>query len=305
MKKVLFAAVLTMAIVWNVKPVEAQIYASPRGGITQTLDGTTFTVEYSRPILGDRSGLFGGQIWWGHIWTPGADDATTFEFDNDMLIEGVEVPAGKYSVWMVGQDSTSGEMWLDPEWNLFHLPEPEKNDEQIYIWVEPDMEAPITDVLTFDFNKLDTWNANLRMRFENVQVDLDIEFPSQLKKTVSQEEAAQYLGSYAAQLHKNEWQPNDYAYDLVFSYADGHLTAPVLFGPPNEDGMDEAPFPDQMHFLIKTDLVLVPVAYDDNGKLIWTADFYFEFNTDKEGNPTTFELRTPKDSLWMSGSRGD
>lgn len=305
MKKSIFAAVLTLASIWNVIPAEAQIYASPRGGVSQTLDGTTFSVEYSRPILGDRSGLFGGQIFWGHIWTPGADDATTFEFDNDVTIEGVEVPAGKYSVWMVVQDSSAWEMWLDPEWNLFHLPEPEKNDEQIYIWVEPDMNAEITDILTFEFLDLDTWNANLRLSFENVQVDLDIEYPSQLKKTISAEEAEKYLGTFATQLHTNEWSPTEYAYDLSFTYENGSLVAPVLFGPPNEDGTDDAPFPDNMDFLIKTDLVLVPVAYDDSGKLVWTADFYVEFNTDEDGTVSSFQMRTPKDSLWMSGSRSE
>ena len=202
MKKVLLAALLVAVSFATTRTADAQIYASPRGGVSQTLDGTTFSVEYSRPILGDRKGMFGGQIWYGHIWTPGADDATTFEFDNDVKIEGVEVPAGKYSVWMVVQDSTSWEMWLDPEWDLFHLPEPEKNDDQIYIWVDVDTTASITDVLTFDFPELNTWNTTLRMRFENVSVELDLEFPSQLKKTVTAEEAEKYLGTYATNIYR-------------------------------------------------------------------------------------------------------
>ena len=85
--------------------------------------------------------------------------------------------------------------------------------------------------------------------------------------------------------------------------------ANVQFGPPppprlDDDGNELPPreMPD-MRLLQKTDLVLVPVFYKDDGSIAATADFYFEFNTDDSGEVASFELRTPKDSLWMKGSK--
>ncbi len=92
----------------------AQIKASERGGVHQTIDGTTITVEYARPRARGRSPLFGGDVvHWDHLWTPGADWATTIEIDKPVTIQGHDVPVGKYSVWFVVQDTIAWEVWLE------------------------------------------------------------------------------------------------------------------------------------------------------------------------------------------------
>ena len=67
-----------------VPTTSAQVSMSPRGSVTQTLDGTTITIDYARPRTRDRQVLFGDQLFWGHVWTPGANDATTIEFNKDI-----------------------------------------------------------------------------------------------------------------------------------------------------------------------------------------------------------------------------
>ena len=158
----------------------AQVALSPRGSVSQTIDGTSIDIEYSRPALRGRTGLFGGQIWWGHIWTPGADWATILEVNKDITIDGVEVPAGKYSMWMV-VDPGDWEVILDPEWKQFHLPEPQKNGDEITFWVTPDTTASLTETLTFDFPENSTTGTTLRLRFETHEVSMDIAVQSRLK----------------------------------------------------------------------------------------------------------------------------
>ena len=61
----------------------AQIRASERATVSQVVDGTRITVDYSRPRARGRAALFGGEVKWNEVWTPGANDATTLEIDRD------------------------------------------------------------------------------------------------------------------------------------------------------------------------------------------------------------------------------
>ena len=78
----------------------AQVLASERGTVTQTVDGTTITIEYSRPVARGRT-PFPDVVRWGHPWTPGANWATTIEVDKTIHLNGNEVPKGKYGIWMI------------------------------------------------------------------------------------------------------------------------------------------------------------------------------------------------------------
>ncbi len=67
-------------------PVDAQPRGSERGVMTQRVNGTTLTVDYSRPVARGRENLFGGVVHWGEVWTPGANWATTLEVDRPVAL---------------------------------------------------------------------------------------------------------------------------------------------------------------------------------------------------------------------------
>ncbi len=53
-------------------PAAAQIRGSEAGVTAQTVDGTTLTIDYSRPSARGRA-LFGELVPWDVVWTPGAN----------------------------------------------------------------------------------------------------------------------------------------------------------------------------------------------------------------------------------------
>ena len=84
-----FALFATLAIPCA---LPAQIRASELGTMTQTIDGTKITVEYSRPRSRGRDPLFGTKaVRWGETWTPGANWATTLELNKNVKIDGKPV----------------------------------------------------------------------------------------------------------------------------------------------------------------------------------------------------------------------
>ncbi len=61
-------------------------------------------VFYNRPYKKGRE-IFGVLVPYGKVWRTGANEATTFETNRDLIIEGKELKAGKYSFWTIpGQD---------------------------------------------------------------------------------------------------------------------------------------------------------------------------------------------------------
>jgi hypothetical protein len=180
-----------------VATAHAQIKASERGGVHQTIDGTTITIDYSRPRARGRSPLFGGDVvHWGHVWTPGADWATTLEIDKPVQIQGTDVPVGKYSIWFVVQDTTAWEVWLEPKDSLFHIPEPERTDEQIHFWADVEQREPFLETLTWSFLDLRMDGATLAMQWGTSYVPLDIAVEATVELLVSTELAAPILGTY-------------------------------------------------------------------------------------------------------------
>jgi hypothetical protein len=72
--------------------------ASPQESVTASVDGATLEVEYSRPSKRGRE-IFGGLVPWNEVWRTGANAATHFATDHDLVIGGELVPAGTYTLW--------------------------------------------------------------------------------------------------------------------------------------------------------------------------------------------------------------
>lgn len=173
----------------------AQVRASERGEVMQTVDGTTVTVNYSRPRARGRAPIFGNVVHWDEVWTPGANDATTLELSEDVTLEGHDIPSGIYSVWMVVREGAEWELVLDPRPELFHTMRPEPTEDQIRFAVAPEPNEPV-DILTWSFPAYSSTGMTLRMAWGELQVPLEIEVEPSMRRVVTEEEAAPYLGEW-------------------------------------------------------------------------------------------------------------
>jgi len=74
---------------------------SPADSVKATIGSANVAVNYSRPSRRGRT-VFGGTIVpWGQVWRTGANSATGFKTDADLMIGGTLVPAGSYTLWSV------------------------------------------------------------------------------------------------------------------------------------------------------------------------------------------------------------
>lgn len=72
--------------------------ASPPAVTKQTISsGATITIDYSQPSVKGRT--IGGEIApYGKVWRTGANEATIFEVDKNVKVEGKALAAGKYAL---------------------------------------------------------------------------------------------------------------------------------------------------------------------------------------------------------------
>jgi Protein of unknown function (DUF2911) len=73
---------------------------SPRDEVSTTVGPAHVAVEYGRPSKRGRT-IFGGVVPYNTIWRTGANAATGFTVDRDVMLGNTKVPAGAYTLFSV------------------------------------------------------------------------------------------------------------------------------------------------------------------------------------------------------------
>jgi hypothetical protein len=125
---------------------------SPPATATGKVMGATITINYSSPGVKGRK-IWGDLVPYAQVWRAGANDATIFETDKDIKVEGKSLPAGKYSLyaipgekeWVIILNSKTG------QWGV-------KDDEST-------SEEPASDVLRLTVKPVKSANFNERLKY--------------------------------------------------------------------------------------------------------------------------------------------
>src|ERR1700688_4015375 len=97
----LFLAIFLAALAAVAIPIEAQVASPAAKAACKFADGKTITVDYSSPRMRGRK-IFGGLVPYGEVWRTGANEATTFVTNENLLmVKGSNVPAGSYTIFTV------------------------------------------------------------------------------------------------------------------------------------------------------------------------------------------------------------
>lgn len=81
---------------------------SPPAIVSQKIGETTVTIKYSQPSVKGRTIGVDLEPLPGKVWRAGANEATVFETDKDIIVEGKVLPKGKYGFFVMVQEET----WL-------------------------------------------------------------------------------------------------------------------------------------------------------------------------------------------------
>jgi DUF2911 family protein len=175
MLRFLPVAMLVSALLPSAGQAPAQQGPKPsqRGGVSQRINDTTVTIDYSRPVARGRE-LFGRLVPYGRVWCPGADDATTIDLTTDVKVDGQALPKGKYSLW-AEPNADKWVMIFNKVPNVFHTRYPAGQD-ALRVDVTPRASSHM-ETLAFYFPVVDGRKAELAFHWGTVVVAMAIEVP--------------------------------------------------------------------------------------------------------------------------------
>src|SRR3977135_4309901 len=73
---------------------------SPPATASGKVNGATITINYGSPSVKGRQ-IWGSLVPYDKVWRAGANEATIFETDKDIKVEGKPLHAGKYSLYAI------------------------------------------------------------------------------------------------------------------------------------------------------------------------------------------------------------
>lgn len=93
-----FLGIFLAALAAGAIPSASQVVSPPAKAACKFADGKTIAVNYSSPRMRGRK-VFGDLVPFGEVWRAGADDATSFVPNVDVVVGGKNVPAGRYTLF--------------------------------------------------------------------------------------------------------------------------------------------------------------------------------------------------------------
>ena len=123
---------------------------SPPAKLTATINDAKIVIDYSQPSLKGRT--IGADIApYGEVWRTGANEATVFEVNKDVKVEGQSLAAGKYGLYSIpGENEWT--IIFNKTWKTWGTNYTESVD-ALRVKVKPTSSSTITDKMTFEIDK--------------------------------------------------------------------------------------------------------------------------------------------------------
>ncbi len=150
---------------------------SPKDKAKITLNDLKLEVEYNRPSKRDRD-IFGALVPYNKVWRTGANEATTFETNKDLTIDGMPLKKGKYTLWTVPMENAWKVMFNSKQykWGVDEKMEPmwDPNFDALEIIVGKQSLEEIVEKFTIAFDNK-TGNLKLTMAWDQTLIEIPLQ----------------------------------------------------------------------------------------------------------------------------------
>ncbi len=152
-KRFVFLSLLTVLFAFFATAQDKSKRPSPPATVNAILkSGATVKIDYSRPSLKGRT--IGKEIEPkdGQIWRTGANEATIFETDKDIKVEGKTLPAGKYALFTL----VNGDEWtiiFNKTWKQWGAYDYKQADDALRVQVKAKKSATTTEQFLIQINE--------------------------------------------------------------------------------------------------------------------------------------------------------
>lgn len=127
---------------------EKKAAASPPAKAMGKAGAATINISYSQPAVKGRK-VWGDLVPMGQVWRTGANNATVFETDKDIKVEGQALKAGKYALFTIPNEKE----WTiifnkkSDQWGAYNYSD---KDDALRVKVKSEAAKEMMERLTFD-----------------------------------------------------------------------------------------------------------------------------------------------------------
>lgn len=143
-------------------------------------DGSMIVVQYGRPKLrkpfngGGPREVFGFVVPWGKVWRAGADEATSFVTDANLMVGDKRVPAGAYTLYVLPERRKPWKLILNKTTGQWGMPYPGASTDFARFDMETTLQRGTVDQLTIDFESLQNDSTKLTLQWEGWRAAVNI-----------------------------------------------------------------------------------------------------------------------------------
>jgi hypothetical protein len=140
---------------------------SPPATVTQKVGDATIKIDYSQPSVKGRTIGKDLEPKEGELWRTGANEATVFEVDKDVMVEGKALPKGKYALFSI----VKGDEWtfiFNKTWNQWGAYDYKEADDAAKVTVKAGKADPFAEKMTFTISengKVSLWWGEVMVSF--------------------------------------------------------------------------------------------------------------------------------------------
>ena len=146
--------------------------ASQEAHVGQTIGVTDISVSYHRPGVNGRR-IFGGLVPYGVIWRTGANENTVISFSTPVKIEGKDLPAGSYSLFMIPSQSQWTVVFnkFTDGWGTYSY---DQSEDVLRVTVTP-QPAEMQERLGYTFDEPAANSVVTALRWEKLRIPFKVE----------------------------------------------------------------------------------------------------------------------------------
>src|SRR5215471_19137645 len=152
MKKILsvalFSGILLMSVNAHAQEDKSKRPSPPATASATTTKGVDIKIDYSQPSIKGREIGKDVEPMKGKVWRTGANEATVFEVNKDVTINGNKLPAGKYGLFTIW----NGDAWtiiFNKTWNQWGAFNYKDADDVLRVHVKAGKAPQFSERMTF------------------------------------------------------------------------------------------------------------------------------------------------------------
>lgn len=134
------------------------------------VNGDSIKINYHSPGVRNRI-IWGGLVPYNEVWVTGAHDATTIEFNKTIVVEGKEIPAGKYAFFTI-PGKKEWTLIINKNWKQHLATEYDEMEDIIRIKVKAKKNVP-TERLQYFIEELKSNKVRIAVAWEKLLVGFE------------------------------------------------------------------------------------------------------------------------------------